>query len=86
MVILQIWGANAQDTYFAGKLLTDRPATFSGAPAFIVVFTYDYRWRYPPDAPPFFVTAAVWKLSPIERLTLVDTFRLRSADGDVRFS
>jgi hypothetical protein len=84
-VILQVWGANAQDTYFAGKLLIDQPGTFSGAPAFIVVFTYNYRWRHPPDNPPFFVTAAVWKLSPIERLTPVGTFRLRLSDGDVRF-
>jgi len=84
-VILQVWGANAQDTYFAGKLLSDWPATFSNAPAYIVVFTYNYRWRYPPTASPFFVTADVYKLSPIERLTSVGTFRLRLSAGDVRF-
>jgi hypothetical protein len=85
-VILQVWGANAQDTYFAGKLLMDQSGTFATAPAYIVVFTYDYRWRYPPTASPFFVTASVWKLSPIERLTQVDTFRLTLSVGDVRFS
>jgi hypothetical protein len=86
-VILQIWGANAQDTYFAGKLLWDQLGTFSAAPAYIVVFTYNYRWRYPPTASPFFVTADVYKLSPIERLTPVGTFRLRldALIGDVRF-
>ncbi|MFZ8839911.1 MAG: hypothetical protein ACO2PM_13575 [Pyrobaculum sp.] len=85
-VILQIWGANAQDTYFAGKLLRDQPGTFSGAPAYIVVFEYNYRWRYPPTASPFFVIADVYKLSPIERLRFTNTFRLRLSDGDVKFS
>jgi hypothetical protein len=85
-VILQVWGANAQDTYFAGKLLRDRPDAFSGAPAFIVVFAYNYRWSYPPTAPPFFVIADVYMLSPIERLRFTNTFRLRLSDGDVKFS
>jgi len=86
-VILQVWGANAQDTYFAGKLLTDQPDTFSDAPAFIVVFTYDYRWRYPPTASPFFVTANVYKLSPIERPTQERAFRLKfdASTVDVKF-
>ncbi len=87
-VILQIWGANAQDTYFAGKLLHDRRNDFMTAPAYIVVFMYDYRWRSPPTAWPFFVTADVYRLSPIERLTWVGTFRLRfdASVRDVRFS
>jgi len=87
-VILQVWGANAQDTYFAGKLLKDQWGTFLDAPAYIVVFTYDYRWRYPPTTSPFFVTADVYKLSPIKRPMLAGTFRLRfdAPFGDLRFS
>jgi len=85
-VILQIWGANAQDTYFAGKLLRDQTNRFTDAPAYIIVFTYNYRWRHPPTAPPFFVTADVYKLSPVERPTHVGTFSLRLVAGEIRFS
>jgi len=79
-VILQIWGANAQDTYFAGKLLRDQATSFTDAPAYIIVFRYDYR-RPPPD----FLVADVYKLSPIEHLTLMGTFRLVAIVGTVRF-
>ena len=82
-VILQIWGANAQDTYFAGKLLRDQATRFTDAPAYIVEFTYNYNWRNPP--PPYFVTARVYKLSPIERPTLMGTFRLDTATLPVMF-
>jgi hypothetical protein len=82
-VILQIWGANAQDTYFAGKLLRDQATRFTDAPAYIIEFTYNYAWRNPP--PPSFVTARVYKLSPIERPTLMGTFRLDTAALPVMF-
>jgi hypothetical protein len=82
-VILQIWGANAQDTYFAGKLLRDRFADFTRAPAYIIEFEYNYAWRNPP--PPHFVTARVFKLSPIERPTLEGTFHLVPIGDTVRF-
>jgi hypothetical protein len=85
-VILQIWGANAQDTYFAGKLLRDQATRFRDAPAYIIVFTYNYRWRHPPTASPFFVTADVYMLSPVERPTHVGTFRLGLVAGEIRFS
>jgi hypothetical protein len=84
-VILQVWGANAQDTYFAGKLLYDQTTVFTDAPAYIVVFRYNYDWRYPPTASPFFVTARVYELSPIERPTLLYTFWLRLTGDDVKF-
>jgi len=77
-VILQIWGANAQDTYFAGKLLSDQRNSFRDAPAYIIVFTYNY-------ATPLFVTAEVYKLSTTESPKLVGTFRLVSIDNDVKF-
>ncbi len=83
-VILQIWGANAQDTYFAGKLLRDQVDRFRDAPVYIIEFAYDYRWRNPP--PPHFVTARVYKLSPIERPTLMEgTFLLDVVGDTVRF-
>jgi hypothetical protein len=77
-VILQIWGANAQDTYFAGKLLRDQPNSFNAAPAYIIVFEYNY-------ATPLFVTANVYKLSTIESPKLVGTFRLAPSGNDVKF-
>ncbi len=79
-VILQIWGANAQDTYFAGKLLRDQATRFTDAPAYIIVFEYNYAWRNP-----HFVTAGVYKLSPIEPPTLMATFHLIPIGGTVRF-
>ena len=82
-VILQIWGANAQDTYFAGKLLLDQATRFRDAPAYIIEFTYNYAWRNPP--PPYFVTARVYKLSPIERPTLMGTFSLDTTVVPVMF-
>jgi hypothetical protein len=84
-VILQIWGANAQDTYFAGKLLRDQRDWFTSAPAYIVVFTYNYGWPYPYAPPPNFVTATVYKLSTTESPTLVRTFRLAPSGNDVTF-
>ncbi len=83
-VILQIWGADAQDTYFAGKLLRDQATRFTDAPAYIIVFWYNYAWNYTRSPLPF-VTARVYKLSPIERPTLMDTFRLVPIGGTVRF-
>jgi hypothetical protein len=81
-VILQIWGANAQDTYFAGKLLYDQSDSFSDAPAYIIVFTYNYGWPYPYAPPqPFFVTADVYKLSPIMRPELLNTYKLVNVTG-----
>jgi len=84
-VILQIWGANAQDTYFAGKLLRDQATRFTDAPAYIIEFRYDYAWNY--TRPPFrhFVTARVYRLSPIEPPTLMGTFHLVPIGGTVRF-
>jgi hypothetical protein len=84
-VILQIWGANAQDTYFAGKLLSDQPNSFNAAPAYIIVFTYNYGWPYPYAPPPHFVTAEVYKLSTTESPKLVGTFRLAPSGNDVTF-
>jgi hypothetical protein len=87
-VILQVWGANAQDTYFAGKLFHDRWPDLAGRPAYIIEFRYNYGWPYPYNPPPHFVVADVYRLSPIERPTLVGTFRLRyvpGAPGDIRF-
>jgi hypothetical protein len=75
-VILQIWGANAQDTYYAAKLLYDRWIDFNTAPVHIVAFTYRYNWPYPYNPPPHFVTADVYKLSPIMRPELLNTYRL----------
>ena len=75
-VILQVWGANAQDTYYAAHLLRDQSNTFTDAPAYILVITYNYGWRYPYATPPYFVTVDVYKLSPTERLTRVTTFML----------
>jgi hypothetical protein len=75
-VILQVWGANAQDTYFASHLLSDQSETFTDAPAYILVITYNYGWRYPYATPPYFVTVDVYRLSPTERPTLVTTFML----------
>ncbi|AKT34806.1 hypothetical protein PYWP30_01178 [Pyrobaculum sp. WP30] len=77
-VILQIWGANAQDTYFAGKLLNDQRDSFTDAPAYIIVFEYNY-------ATPLFVTAKVYKLSTIDPPKLVRTSRFVSVCDDVRF-
>jgi len=82
-VILQVWGANAQDTYFAGKLLYNATNSFTDAPAYIIEFTYDYSWPYPYG--PYFVTANVYKLSTTESPTLVDTFGLVPSDNDVGF-
>ncbi len=87
-VILQIWGANAQDTYYAAKLLMDRRADFNTAPVHVVVFTYRYDWRYPYNPPPYFVTAEVYKLSPIMRPEPLYTYRLERVPGppvDIRF-
>jgi len=84
-VILQIWGANAQDTYFAGKLLLDQAPRFREAPAYIIEFRYNYTWPYPYRTPPYFVTARVYKLSTIERPTLMGTFRLVPTLDIVRF-
>jgi len=75
-VILQVWGANAQDTYYAAKLVKDQWFDFTTAPVYIVVFTYRYNWRYPYNPPPHFVTADVYKLSPIMRPELLNTYRL----------
>ncbi len=83
-VILQIWGANAQDTYFAGKLLRDQATRFTDAPAYIIEFTYNYAWNYTRPTPIPFVTARVYRLSPIERPTLMDTFRLVPVAGFVK--
>jgi hypothetical protein len=90
-VIRQIWGANAQDTYYAAKLLKDQWFAFvtSGAPVHIVVFTYRYNWPFPYSPPaPFFVTADVYRLSPIMRPEHMGTYRLRRVPGlpvDIRF-
>jgi hypothetical protein len=73
-VILQVWGANAQDTYFAALLLHEHLNTFTDAPAYIIVLTYKYGWRYPYVTPPYFVTMDVYKLSPTERPTLANSF------------
>jgi hypothetical protein len=83
--ILQVWGANAQDTYFAGKLLYDQTTVFKDAPAYIVVFRYNYGWRHPPTGAPFFVTARVYELSPIEPPKLLYTYWLRLTGDDVKF-
>jgi hypothetical protein len=80
-VIMQIWGANAQDTYYAAKLLKDRVADFATAPVHIVKFTYNYNWPYPYDPPPYFVTADVYKLSPIMRPELLNTYKLKRVAG-----
>jgi hypothetical protein len=69
-VIVQMWGANAQDTYFAGKLLFDQLSSFRDAPVYIIVFTYKYNW------PPYFVIANVYKLTPINSPRLFATFKL----------
>ena len=87
-VIMQIWGANAQDTYYAAKLLNDRWFDFDTAPVHIVVFTYRYNWPYPYNPPPHFVTADVYKLSPIMRPELLNTYRLKRVPGppvDIKF-
>jgi hypothetical protein len=90
-VILQVWGANAQDTYFAAKLVKDRWSDLTAEPVHIVVFTYRYNWRYPySPPPPHFVTADVYRLSPISRPVLMRTYRLErvSISGwpdDIRF-
>jgi len=89
-VIMQIWGANAQDTYFAAKLLKDRDTDFTTAPVHIVVFTYRYDWPYPYNPPPDFVTADVYKLSPIMRPEHMGTYRLARVfttgwPSDIRF-
>jgi hypothetical protein len=87
-VILQIWGANAQDTYYAAKLLYDQRNDFTTAPVHIVVFTYRYNWPRPYNPPPHFVTADVYKLSPIMRPELLRTYRLVRVPGppvDIRF-
>jgi len=77
-VITQIWGANVQDTYFAAKLLKDQWTDFTTAPVHIVVFTYRYNWPYPySPPPPHFVTADVYKLSPISRPEHMGTYKLR---------
>ncbi len=75
-VILQIWGANAQDTYYAAKLLMDQRDDFKTAPVHIVVFTYRYNWPRPYNPPPYFVTADVYKLSPIMRPEHLRTYKL----------
>ena len=75
-VILQVWGANAQDTYFAAHVLRDRSNIFTDAPAYILVLRYNYGWRYPYATPPYFVTVDVYKLSPTERPRLVTTLML----------
>jgi hypothetical protein len=87
-VILQIWGANAQDTYYAAKLLYDQRNDFTTAPVHIVVFTYRYNWPRPYSPPPHFVTADVYRLSPIMRPELLRTYRLVRVPGppvDIRF-
>jgi len=87
-VIMQIWGANAQDTYYAAKLLKDRYSDFTTAPVHIVKFTYRYNWPYPYNPPPYFVTADVYKLSPIMRPKLLNTYKLKKVPGppvDIRF-
>jgi len=90
-VILQVWGANAQDTYFAAKLVKDRWFDFTAEPVHIVVFTYRYDWPYPYSPPsPYFVTADVYRLSPIRRPELMNTYRLErvfiaGAPDDIRF-
>jgi hypothetical protein len=88
--ILQVWGANAQDTYYAAKLYKDQYITFNalGVPALIVEFTYRYNWPYPYSPPPHFVTARVFSLSPTSRPALVGTYRLVVVPGlpvDIRF-
>jgi hypothetical protein len=80
-VIMQVWGANAQDTYYAAKLLNDRWFDFHTAPVHIVVFTYRYNWPYPYNPPPHFVTADVYKLSPIVRPELLNTYKLVRVSG-----
>ena len=80
-VIMQIWGANAQDTYYAAKLLYDRWFDFGTAPVHIVVFTYRYNWPYPYNPPPHFVTADVYRLSPIMRPEHMNTYRLVRLPG-----
>jgi len=77
-VILQVWGANAQDTYFAGKLLNDQSNRFRDAPAYIIKFTYNY-------ATPHFVTAEVYELSTIDPPKLMGTFCLVRVGNDVKF-
>jgi len=87
-VIMQIWGANAQDTYYAAKLLYDQRTDLTTAPVHIVVFTYRYDWRYPYSPPPHFVTADVYKLSPIMRPELLRTYMLVRVPGppvDIKF-
>jgi len=86
-VILQIWGANAQDTYYAAKLLKDRKNDFATAPVYIVVFTYRYDWPYPYNPQSYFVTADVYKLSPIMRPESQGTYVLKvdASTGDIKF-
>jgi len=84
-VILQIWGANAQDTYYAAKLLMDQWPDFTTAPAYIIVFTYNYGWPYQYNSPPYFVTADVYELSPIMRPELVKTYGLINVPGGIMF-
>ncbi|MFZ8839517.1 MAG: hypothetical protein ACO2PM_11550 [Pyrobaculum sp.] len=90
-VIMQIWGANTQDTYYAAKLLKDQSFAFftSGAPVHIIVFTYRYNWPFPySPPPPFFVVADVYRLSPIMRPEHMSTYRLRRVPGvpvDIKF-
>jgi len=90
-VIMQIWGANAQDTYYAAKLLKDQSVAFTTEPVHIVVFTYRYNWPYPYSPPsPYFVTADVYRLSPIRRPVLMNTYKLvrvsiTGLPDDIRF-
>jgi len=89
-VILQVWGANAQDTYYVAKLYKDQYIALNalGTPALIVEFTYRYDWPRPYSPPPHFVTARVFRLSPTSRPALVGTYRLAVVPGfpvDIRF-
>jgi hypothetical protein len=76
-VILQVWGANAQDTYYAALLLRDLKDILTDAPAYIIILTYNYGWRYPYVTPPYFVTFDIYKLSPTQSPTLEGRFVLR---------
>jgi hypothetical protein len=58
--------------------LFDQPNSFTDAPAYIIVFMYDYSSRS-------FVTANVYELSTIESPKLAGKFGLAQSGNDVKF-
>lgn len=82
-IIMQIWGANAQDTYYVAKLLNNVTNSFTDAPAYVVYLCYDYRFPRPYGAP--LVRATVYRLSPISRPVVAGNFALLAYAGDVVF-